>query len=170
MKILLLCPHIDLSEHTAPAIHVCEICKNLTKLGNKIFLVSSTTDGHLPPLKNIKHYSIKTKATGIGRWLICEVLGFLLGAKVILKEKIDLVYERHYPTAIGVLLAKMFGKASVVEVNGLVADEARLSKGFLKRIIGRLGDFEFVLSGRADRIISVTPKIRDVMVGEAGIR
>ena len=160
MKILFLSPYTELDKRNAESVHVREVTENLAKLGNQVFLVTNDPHDARVGVKNTRQEFVSVKGKGLARFVKCTLAGFLKGAELMRKEKIDVVYERHYPLGIGVLLSKWFGAASVVEVNGLVSDEARLSPSFFKRLLSVFWKLEFVVSGKADRIIAVTDEIK----------
>ena len=79
------------------------------------------------------------------------------------KVRFDIIYRRHTVLNSEYLLAKLFRIPSVKEVNGIVADETKVTK-WGNRISLRIIDKEERFNmPRADKIIVVTSRLKEIL-------
>jgi glycosyltransferase involved in cell wall biosynthesis len=103
-----------------------------------------------------------------------EILIFLLALVVLVRHKeprIQVIYRRHNLFNSERVLARLFGIPLVKEVNGIVAKElkVRLGKSVPDMALGIIDRIERFNMPRADRIIVVTPRLKEVLRAEYGV-
>lgn len=142
---MFLAPNVNIKARTGDAVHVRELVLNLAELGNKVSLVagySPKPEDELKPLLNHPNINITFnknlfKVRFPRRKDISTISTCL---KVARKNPPDIIYERCFSCKIGTILSKLLRKPLVVEVNGLVDEEAKLQ--------GRLANYRFTNSIR----------------------
>jgi glycosyltransferase involved in cell wall biosynthesis len=162
MKILYICS-ADLSGECGSlgsVRHIMEVSENLCTLGHKVTLVAPdyARYAHPTPVK-IRYVPIIKRR--FLRTLSFELLAPFYIIACILTQKPHAIYWRQaYLTIFPVLLARIFGKPIVTEINGLTRDEleteplSRLRKNAILL-------FERFNYSRSTHLISVAPQIKE---------
>ncbi len=105
-------------------------------------------------------------------WLFLRaVYVFLLAFIIIVRRKgrFDVIYRRHSLFNSEYLLAKMFNIPLVKEVNGIIVDETRVSRWGNRislRVMDRIERFSMP---KADKIIVVTSRLKEILPKEYGV-
>jgi len=120
--------------------------KRNSKLNDNVYLVKEMLDMH--PFRN---FTISINA-------------FIKGYKILRHHDIDLIYERHHIFDMGIILSKLFKVPCVLEVNGILIDEAKVSGSYGPLLQKAVYLIENLLTRRASFIIAVTPGIKDDFV------
>jgi glycosyltransferase involved in cell wall biosynthesis len=121
-------------------------------------------------IKNCLENSKWLKPVGGGLallWLFLRsVQIFFITLAIIIRERgrFDIIYRRHTLFNFEYLLARLWRIPSVQEVNGLVVDDLIMmgwANGISRPIIDRLEKFN---ASKADKIIAITPKLKDTLI------
>jgi len=105
-------------------------------------------------------------------WLFLYEIYIFISAFILIarrRRRFDVIYRRHTLFNSEYLLAKLFGIPSVREVNGIVADEAKNTKGGDRVLLWVIDRIERFSMPKADRIIVVTPRLKELLHSEYGI-
>jgi glycosyltransferase involved in cell wall biosynthesis len=86
------------------------------------------------------------------------------------KRRFDIIYRRHNLFNSEYLLAKLFRIPSVREVNGIVADEAKITRSGDRVSLWIIDRIERFNISKADKMIVVTPKLKELLHSEYGIK
>lgn len=167
MNILFLALDINISGRSGDSVHVRELASSLAKIGNNITLVARSdkdSSDELQALKdqsNLSAYIFNPKT----RFRLLKDLSTMLLCRKLAKEhKIDVIYERRYSAKVSTILSKILRIPFVVEINGLVEEEAELQgtakkqNRFTKRIKKQVHKFFFK---SANKIVAVAPGIKE---------
>jgi glycosyltransferase involved in cell wall biosynthesis len=152
----------DLSEPSAGRTHISEIVNNFAKLGHKVHLIA-LDKGDLILHTNVRFYKIFPFINK--RFLSLATLTLqknhikYLIKRIVKKENIDLIYERHgedYATEIGVKK----NIPTILELNGVASAEAKLQSAD-KKEIEKIDATEIKKIQMADKIVAVTERIKE---------
>lgn len=186
MKIL-YCDRFDPENLMSDSVHNYELVTNLSKLGHVVVsLGANHSKSRLGGKGNRKSSLLEYMKRGLRSARLCRVLLngirilryfghessiFFSAFIVIVKQKrqFDIIYRRHNLFNSEYLLAKLFDIPLVKEVNGIIADEGRMQNvrgNLFSRIIDTI---ERLNMRRADRIIVVTSKLKDVLHDDYGV-
>ena len=133
LNILFLAPNINIKARTGDAVHIRELAINLAELGNNITLVA----GYSPDLPSelkllLKHPNVNVifnKNIFKMRFLGLKDISTLWTClKSAYKNPPDIIYERCFSCKFGTILSKILKKSLIIEVNGLVEEEAELQR------------------------------------------
>lgn len=163
MKILFVAPDVFYETKNSNAVHLHEVISNLKK-NAEVFTIARDT-------KNIK---LKEKVYLVKeilnihpfRTLTASINAFISGFKILRKQDIDVIYERHHIFDTGIILAKLFNIPCISEVNGILIDEAKVSGSYgtgLQRITHLIERLTFACS---TKIIAVSPMIKDQLINK----
>lgn len=146
-------------------IHKLELTKNLAKMGVEVHVI---TVGDL----NLNHANIVCHQINHKNKGILLTLYFVKGLKLILTEKIDIVYTRHPVFGLfGLIFKAINRKKMVYEVNGIRENSQKRAENHLKRIgLNNTVEMGFgtgkitvwcdnYVAKHSDALIAVTPKI-----------
>lgn len=167
MNILFLALDINISGRSGDSVHVRELASSLAKLGNNITLVAwsdKESSDELQALENQSNLSVSIFNPTTRFRLLKDFLTILLCRKLAKEHQIDVIYERRYSAKVSTILSKILRIPFVVEINGLVEEEAELQgkaekqNRFTKRIKKQVHQFFFK---SADKIVAVTPGIKE---------
>ena len=184
---ILACDNLQGRNVVSASVHVHEVISHLSEMGHDIMLLSGEYSSN----------KTKEKANTIGspwrriekrlvQWRLLwpfrgelsligilrhEVYLFFSALIILLRRKggFDVIYRRHNLLNSEYFLARFFRVPLVKEVNGIVADELKLMKWgdrFSLWVVDRIERFNM---SKADRIIVVTPNLKDVLQSEYGI-
>lgn len=167
MNILFLAPNINIKAKTGDAVHVRELVATLACLGHRVLLIvghsSEKTDEllYLNKYENVKIYYSKPLLS-LPRSKDLYSLSICL--KISCVSSPEMVYERSYSPRIGVIMSKILRKPLILEINGILEDEARLLRSHieynppLESIKKRIRCYLF---NSASKVIAVTPGIKE---------
>lgn len=169
MNILFLAHNINIHSRTGDAIHVRELAENLAALGNPVTLVAGSNpdskleENSVNKIPGVDIQYIQEPTFKIPRIRDISTLFFCLG--LAKKNPPDIIYERNFSCKIGVLLSKILGIPLIVEINGLMDEEAQMQgkkNNWLRRSAGKT--MRRLLFRQANRIVAVTQGIKDNLV------
>lgn len=174
-------------EVRAVKIHVFEILSNLHNMGHSIIYAngkkfSAVTLGDLDRENanmekrsiwgRIKEYIATTSLRGIAllSWLFLkEVILFISAFITILRCRPDVIYRRHELYSSDYFLARLFDIPLIKEVNGIKVDDIKITNQVdpvSLRVINWIEKFNMP---RANRLIAVTPKMKETIHSEYGV-
>lgn len=185
MKIL-FCDPVKVGDLGTQSVHIYEVLSNLSKMGHTIVTIHT---GHPRSEADIdaRSHSLWTRVkSSLLRWRIFQpfigvilVLWYFLreipilvsAASIIVRQRgrFDVIYRRNTVLNSEYLLAKLFRIPSVKEVNGIVADDIKMTRRIDNvswRIINRIERFNMP---RADKIIVVTSKLQELLQRDYGV-
>lgn len=186
MKIL-YCDPSAIQIGGADSVHNYELVTNLSRLGHVVVSLKAKRPGarlgsdadirsslweHTKHnLRSLPLYKVFLKGVRILQYSWREGFVFLLAFVVIVRHqgKLDVIYRRHSVFNSEFLLSKLFNIPLVKEVNGIMADEARMQNvggNLFSRVIDIIERFNMP---KADRIIVVTSKLKDVLHHDYGV-
>lgn len=178
---ILFCDPLKVRNLGTYSVHIYELLSNLSKLGHNVVAINTdisrngdkTDIGQQPPLlKQIKNslgssliYKPLKGGVSTVRGILHQIRIFLSAFALMVKRgrKFDVIYRRHNLFCSEYFLAKLFKIPSVKEVNGIIADEARITKrrnSLSLRIIDPLEKFSMP---KADKIIVIASKMKEVL-------
>ena len=164
--------------------HVTELLANLHKLGHSIQFVDGelySPDqpiGPVPGRKNGSSKSLLKWATGLASssplkseaWLLWNFLKetrvFLYALRTVLRHRPEIIYWRESHFNSDCLISRLFGIPLVKEVNTLGGDELKISMRTDKATLWLYKIIQARTLDKADRIIVVTPEIKDLLQAE----
>jgi len=171
----------------ADSVHNYELVTNLSRLGHVVVplkakrpgarlgsdadIRSSLWEHTKHNLRSLPLYKVFLKGVRILQYSWREGFVFLSAFVVIVRHqgKLDVIYRRHSVFNSEFLLSKLFNIPLVKEVNGIMADEARMQNvggNLFSRVIDIIERFNMP---KADRIIVVTSKLKDVLHHDYGV-
>ena len=174
MNILFLAYNVNIHSRTGDAIHVRELALNIAELGNKVTLVVGSnfdSDEKISSLMDNTNIDVKYVKTPKLKYPRSRDVSILSLCRDIVKNNsFDIVYERNFSCRIGVILSKILRIPLVVEINGLVDEEAEMQgrhTNLIKSIIGRkVRNFFF---RHTNMIIAVSPEIKKELIKQYDI-
>lgn len=163
LRILVIAPDVFYETKNSNAVHLHEVISNLKK-NAEVFTIARGT-------KNIKLeenvYLVKEILDMHPfRTLTASINAFIIGFKILRKQDIDVIYERHHIFDTGIILAKLFNIPCISEVNGILIDEAKISMSYgagLQRITHLIERLTFAWT---TKIIAVSPMIKDQLINK----
>ena len=169
MKILIYVPVVILDGEGGVATHVRELAENLLKLGNEVTIVCRLRNRTYRSSASIKR--IKTPNVKVIGIIFSTISGLLFGTWTLARENYDLIYTRAGLSASAWFISRLAKVPYVTEVNGLIWDEAKISwVGWWRKTFGYfLNWIEGKAYRRSQRVVAVTPRIKEVLVAEYGI-
>ena len=170
MKVLFLAQTINIKARTGDAVHVRELAINLAKLGHHVSLIAGYSPEQSDELQSLeKHPKIQIsynknffkipvpRSRDISSLWIC--------LKVARRNPPDVIYERSFSPKIGMVVSKILRKPLVVEINGIVDEEAKIQgkkASELRSLIGKkMRGFFF---RQANKMVAVTTGIKKELV------
>lgn len=172
---------------TASHVHVHEVVSNLVKLGHNVVPLRQDGAGTPSAVQPAKHLSPRARmnlsisSLSIYQrlkgeiyilWLLKGEIHTCLRALTLMirrRQKLHLIYRRHTLFASECLLARLLRVPVVREVNGIIADEAEIAYGFDRFSLRVIAWIERRSMRRADRLIVVTPEMKELFKREYGI-
>ena len=169
MKILIYVPVVILDGEGGVATHVRELAENLLKLGNEVTIVCRLRNRTYRSSASIKR--IKTPNVKVIGIIFSTISGLLFGTWTLARENYDLIYTRAGLSASAWFISRLAKVPYVTEVNGLIWDEAKISwVGWWRKTFGYfLNWIEGKAYRRSQRVVAVTPRIKEVLVAEYGM-
>ncbi|MCK4734098.1 MAG: glycosyltransferase family 4 protein [Methanophagales archaeon] len=168
MKIIFLALNVNINARTGDAVHVRELAMNLAKLEHHVALIAGYSPEQSEELQLLeKHPNIQISYNK-NRFKIPfprsrDFSSLWTCLKVARKNPPDVIYERSFSPKIGVVLSKILRKPLVVEINGIVEEEAKLqgihvNHRFTKNIRMKIRQRFF---NSANKIVAVTLGIKE---------
>lgn len=180
----------DAKNISAWSVHSYEVLSGLSRLGHNIVLLNGSPFPH-SLASNIDRQpsqpSLWMRLENSLGWfrmlrplrgeitilwlLLREVWIFFLTFITMVRwwGRLDIVYRRHHLFNSGYLLAKLFKLSSVKEVNGIVADETKITKRGDRVSLWVIDRIERFNMPKADKIIVVTAKLKEVLQEDYGV-
>jgi len=123
MKILFLALDIDIGSQTGDSVHVKELVTSLAKLGNQVTMVLPYTKKASFESEELKKHRnlnviLNKNSDSLRTLTFCR--------KVVKEYKPDVIYERRYSAKIGATLSQLMDIPLIIEINGLVEEEAEI--------------------------------------------
>lgn len=184
---ILFCDCLKVESPSGQSTHIHEVLGGLAKIGHNIVPLNADyikdeaeVDANLQPSRwtrikgSISESQILKPIIGeiTILWSFLREIYIFIPALIIItrrKGRIDIIYRRHNLFNTEYLLGKLLKIPSVREVNRIVADEARIAKqgnNASLRIIDRIERFSMP---RANKIIVVTSKLKEVLQKDYGV-
>ena len=117
-RILYLAPDVLISGSHGGSSHVSETVNSLAKLGNKVYLLCRSNGIEIKPSKDITIIGLPVINLSFIKSLLYLFYTFSITLFCLTFLRINLVYERgRIFGGLGVLLASLYGKKSVYELN-----------------------------------------------------
>lgn len=147
---------VEMNRHSAPAIHVDEICK---RLGAKLYV---------PKADFSASYMISFIPTFLIQSLSYQFFLFIKLGWDIVFDRPNIIYTRHgHLLFVPVLLGILFHIPIVLEVNGWMASDANFNKGFISSFFTKIGVFKTLESFNFSfcwGIIAVTDGLKKLLI------
>ena len=174
MDILLIAYNVDISSRTGDAIHVRELVSNIASLENKVLLVvrfNSDLEEDISLLTNNPNVDLKYVKNPKINYPRSQDISMLFQCLSLAKKNhYDIIYERNFSCRIGVILSKILKLPLVVEINGLVDEEAEMlgrHTNIIKSIIGK--KVRKLFFRHTNKIIAVSPEIKKELIKQYDI-
>ena len=184
---ILFCDDLRMGSLVGWSVHAFEVISHLSQMGHGIVLLNGDysrsnvgieANHQLPLWRRLEirllqwpvfqPFRSELSILGLFRHEIYTfILAFLAIARR--KQRFDIIYRRHMVLNSEYLLAKLFKIPSVKEVNGIVADETKISNeadSISLRIIDRIERFNMP---KADKIIVVTSGLKKILQEDYGM-
>jgi len=158
---LVVAPDISYETKNSNVIHLLEVVNNLERYCD-VYLIArgKINNNSSDNIYLVKEFLDIHPFRGLTRSITSLVIGFNL----IRKRNIDIIYERHHVFDIGIILSKVFKIPCVLEVNGILIDEVKVSGSYGPTLQKAVYLIENLLIRHANCIIAVTPGIKDDFV------
>lgn len=179
---ILYCDKVTTKNLSGGAVHIFEIVKGLSSLGHKVTILNRDfleNDRHLER-EPLEISDLPQARTNWRAWFLIRnfrgeisFLGILAAELKIFSslfftllkrhKQFDVIYRRHAVINSEWILARIFKIPSVLEVNGIVADELRMAHWGDPFSIWLVGIVEKYTLSKANAIITVTLKLKDIL-------
>ena len=185
---ILFCDRLSPRSPDGQSTHIHELLSGLSKIGhNVVALNADYTKGHRDGETNMKPTAwtriknsvsqsrlLKPVAGEIALvWSFLYEMYIFISAFILIarrRERFDLIYRRHNLFSGAYVLGRLFGIPSVKEVNGIVADEAKIKKRWDRGSLWVIDKIERLNMAKADKFIVVTPKLKELLHSEYGVK
>ncbi len=135
-----------------------EIVKSLSR-SSKIFIAGQNKPDMKEPFKALPRIDNNQRMLKSISYIISSLKW---GLKLVKKEKIEIIYARHgVSTVPTILLGKITGIPTMVEVNGLLSQETKYQKPVLNSLISWL---DKLAAKKANHLITVTQGLKDYLL------
>jgi len=168
MNIIFLALNVNIKARTGDAVHVRELAMNLAKLGHRVSLIAGYTQEQSDELQSLeKHPNIQISYNKtlfkIPFPRSKDFSSLWRSFKIARENPPDVIYERSFSPKIGVVLSKILRKPLVVEINGIVEEEAKLQGTYInhKYTKGIRKKFRRLFFNSANKIVAVAPGIKE---------
>ena len=185
---ILACDNFRGGGVVSASVHIYEVISCLSEMGHDIALLSGDyarnkvgkEDNPVEPLW--RRLEIR-----LGQWRVFwpfrgeralvgilrhEVYVFFSALITLVRRKgsFDVIYRRHNILNSEYFLAKLFRIPLVKEVNGIIAEEFKLINWGDKMSLWAVERIERFNMSKADKIIAVTPKLKELIHSEYGVK
>jgi glycosyltransferase involved in cell wall biosynthesis len=183
---ILYCENLKHGNLGTQSTHIFGVVNNLRKLGHNVVLINEEKQrsdtgldtgrkswwGHVRD-SMLRSRTLKPARGGgvILYFLLRDIWSFLQVFFILVRKRrrFDVIYRRDHLFNSEYLLARLFRIPIVKEVNGITGDELAIA-GWVgpvaRRIIDRIDRF---ILPKADKIVVVTPNIKDVLQKDYGL-
>ena len=167
MNILFLALSINIKARTGDAVHVRELAMNLAKLGHYVSLIAGYSPEQSEELQLLeKQPNIQISYNNLFKIPFPRSRDFSslwICLKAARKNTPDVIYERSFSPKIGVILSKILRKPLVVEINGIVEEEAKLQGTYINHKFTKNIRMKFrqLFFKSVNKIVAVTPGIKE---------
>jgi glycosyltransferase involved in cell wall biosynthesis len=168
VNILFIAYNVNIHSRTGDAVHVLELVSNLALLDNKVSLVvgfdaeskenvsilENDPNVHIHYVNNPKFKYFRSKDLSILSWCIAANK----------RNYYDIIYERNFSCRIGAILSNILKIPLILEINGLVDEEAEMQGkniSLSKKIVGK--NFRKLFYLKASKFIVVSAGIKKEM-------
>src|SRR3990172_4718378 len=124
MNILFFAPNTLIDGNKGDSIHLKEVIINLSKSNNIILL--ARTNNNFCSIENINFKRVRCIIMPRLEIISGSLHSFIMGLNIVLRSKIDVIYERSHTFGPGVIIGKITGIPVIVEVNGLTSEESSI--------------------------------------------
>ena len=168
MNILFFAPNTLIDGNKGDSIHLKEVIINLSKSNNIILL--ARTNNNFCSIENINFKRVRCIIMPRLEIISGSLHSFIMGLNIVLRSKIDVIYERSHTFGSGVIIGKITGIPVIVEVNGLTSEESSIC-GTYGKVIQKIVYFleKSYFSG-ANKLVVVTPRLKYVLQNEYKIQ
>ena len=185
---ILACDNFQTGGVVSSSVHIHEVISRLSKMGHDIMLLNGEyVQNELGKEHNPIESMWRRREKRLVQWRVFrqfrgelallgifrhEVYIFSSAFIILLRKKgsFDVIYRRNNFLNSEYFLAKLFRIPLVKEVNGLIADELKLMNWGDRFSLWISDRIDRLNMSKADRIIVVTPKLKDVLQSEYGIK
>lgn len=163
MKILVAATDVDMCDNKGDAIHLRSIVERWAE-DNELHLVSATPASACPPTVDLSITSEQSLLwdyanEAVPTYAIHFLDGAISTARLCTRNEYDFAYLRHDLVGSSVLGSLPLSCPLLVELNASLVDEHLLRGSISKQTALVLRQYEKVVLSRADRIISVSPRL-----------
>lgn len=168
MRILYVCA-VDLARQFAGTVHVLETVENLRSLGHKVVLIATSHGGgpgtaSRRTCRTQDTFFMPIPPVPVLKAILFHVLLSVYVCILVIRYRIEIIYEREIPFGLGVILPAMaFGIPRVVEINGLPGDEENVPEPRKLRDRARSA-FQRIDLRMAAAVVAVCRQMRDVLI------
>lgn len=184
---ILACDNFRAGSVVSWSVHIYEVISRLSEMGHDIALLSGDyvrnkvgkednpveslwrrMEKRLVQWRVFQPFRGELHLLGILRH---EVYVFFSVLIILLRQKgsFDVIYRRHNLLNSEYFLAKLFRIALVKEVNGITADEAKITNWGDRVSLWVIDQIERFNMPKADKIIVVTPKLKELLQTDHGV-
>jgi glycosyltransferase involved in cell wall biosynthesis len=170
MRILFLALDINLASLTGDTIHVKELVKSLSRLGNEVFLVVPGGNDVQAERERLERFGNVKVHINNNRNLL-NTIKFC--KRIIETRNPEVIYERRFSAKVGAALSFFSKVPLVIEVNGLIEEEIEITDGSKKTptiISVTKKNMRKRFFKRATRIVAVTEGIRKGLARQYNIQ
>ena len=153
---------VDVNGEAGDSTHVRELISNISKFVDSATVLSPTNGEDIFKIDNIKFKKARLIKIPFLMSPSFSIYAFVLGFYILLTSKYDAIYERGSIFGTGCKLGKIFKIPCIVEVNGLITYEQKMT-GLLRIIITKFESKTFSL---ANKIVVVTSKLKETLQNE----
>jgi len=185
---ILFCDRLRSRSPDGQSTHIREVLSGLSKIGHNVvplnaYYAKDEGEGEMnmrawawTRIRGSVSQSRVTKPI-VGEitvlWLFLYEIYIFISAFILIarrKRRFDIIYRRHRLFNSEYLLAKLFRIPLVKEVNGIVADETKITKQGDRLSLWIIDRIEQFNMPKADKIIVVAPKLKELLHSEYGIK
>ena len=168
MNIIFLALNVNIKARTGDAVHVRELAMNLAKLGHRVSLIAGYSPEQSEELQSLEKHSNVQISYNKNLFKIPfprsrDFSSLWICLKAARKNTPDVIYERSFSPKIGVILSKILRKPLVVEINGIVEEEAKLQGTYINHKFTKNIRMKFrqLFFKSVNKIVAVTPGIKE---------
>lgn len=154
---ILFYQNLILKDIYTQSIHIRELAENLSKLGHTVLF--SDIEYPLDEKGCTWLMSMFNRSKNIAFIVFLRTLIALFR----MNTKPDIIYMRHNLYDAGYFLSKIFQIPIIIEVNGIVVDEMKIWTNHDDILLGIIDRIEHLNLPKANKIITVTEKLKEVL-------
>jgi glycosyltransferase involved in cell wall biosynthesis len=175
VNILFIAYNVNIHSRTGDAVHVRELVSNMAAMGNKVSLVVGFNANlkedisFLEKNPNVSIHYIENPRSKYPRHK--DILILSLCMNLAKRDHPDIIYERNFSCRIGTVLSKILKIPLILEINGVLNEEAEMlgrSIPIIRRIISdKLKELYY---SQADKIIVVSLRIKKELIDKYNVQ